>query len=403
MHIKKIIYLLTLSFKLPFIYGLISPNKLLKGNVSFINSSKTYIFPGKHKPTHNNVTLSGIQPTGEIHIGNYIGCISPCLKYQKLHSDLNVMIADNHAISGLKSNDNLKKYIRSTIALSIASGINPEKTRIFVQSQFPQILELNWLLGSVVRTGKFYKIAQFRNRQIKVSKENLATFLYPLLMSSDIFALNASSIIAGPDQRIHLTLARYVARKLNRYLDTNYFIVPQMVKGFTYKVKSLSNGRKKMSKSSELKYDTINMLDTDDDIYRKIKNAKTQSSEDVMTPETSNLLHLYSFFSNKPYPELVKNTDLSKLFDLKMNLADSIIDFLKPIKMFVLDISFKFRKYYEIIGDDKLFDQILSKSNEYLSPKLNRRIKVSPISTTFSRKLKVFSTSKLLMYYLIII
>eukprot|EP00375_Theileria_parva_P001737 XP_764412.1 tryptophanyl-tRNA synthetase [Theileria parva strain Muguga] len=300
MHIKKIIYLFTLFSKLPFIYGLILPNKPLKGDVSFINSTNNSIFPSKHKHTHNNVTLSGIQPTGEIHIGNYIGCLSPCLNYQRTHNDLNVMIADNHAISGLKSNDNLKKYTRSTIALSIASGINPEKTRIFIQSQFPQILELNWILGSVVRTGKFHKIVQFRNRGINVSNENLATFLYPLLMASDIFAMNATHIIAGPDQKIHLTLARYIARKLNRHIDSNYFTVPQMVKGFTYKVKSLSNGTKKMSKSSESKFDTINMLDTDDDIYRKIKNAKTQTSE-------GNIMKLLTMisFSSRYSPSLM--------------------------------------------------------------------------------------------------
>ncbi|BAM41770.1 tryptophanyl-tRNA synthetase [Theileria orientalis strain Shintoku] len=339
MLFTKLIYLCTIFFKFQFSSSVSISYKQHKSRISFINTPNRSFLFNRHLKTHNNVTLSGIQPSGELHIGNYIGCIQPCLTYQSNNNDLHMMIADNHALSGYNFGDNLRENTRKTIALTLACGIDPNKTTIFAQSHFPQILEMNWILGSFIKTSKFYKLAQFRNRGVDSADMSIAKFLYPLLMASDILALNARLVIAGPDQKINLSLARYSARKLNRIIGSDTFIVPEPVYSHTYRVKSLSDGRKKMSKTGSSNMDVINLLDSEDMIYRKIRSAKTQSSDDDASPELNNLLALYSIFSGRPYDDVVDHCDMSNFLKLKTDLASHIIDFLSPIKRYLHSIT----------------------------------------------------------------
>ncbi|UKK02935.2 tryptophanyl-tRNA synthetase [Theileria orientalis] len=275
------------------------------------------------------------------------------------------MIADNHALSGYNFGDNLRENTRKTIALTLACGIDHNKTTIFTQSDFPQILEMNWILGSFIKASKFYKLAQFRNRGVDSDDMSIGNFLYPLLMASDILALNASRVIAGPDQKINLSLARYSARKLNRIIGSDFFTLPEPVYSHTYRVKSLSDGRKKMSKSGSSKMDVINLLDSDDTIYHKIRSAKTQSSDDDASPELNNLLALYSIFSGRPYDDVFSQCDMSNFLKLKTDLATLMIEFLVPIK----------KKFQDIYNDDQLISSILEQSRQKLNYALDNRIR----------------------------
>lgn len=313
----------------------------------------------KHSLSSNsrdNPTLSGIQPSGDLHIGNYVGCLDPCVKYQDSNDDLLIMTADLHAFSGHKKFS--ESHVRHVVALLIASGIDTSKSTILLQSHFPEILELQWILSSLISPERLCKLSQFDNRSMDVKNKNIATMLYPLLMASDILLFKANCIIAGPDQIIHVNLTRKIAKMLNNAVGSNLFPSPELLSFTAFGIKSLSNGNNKMSKSDGCIMNRINMLDSDDVIHRKVKAAKTETiiEKAEHSPEVMNLLNIYSFFSNKAPEQILEEEKLSQLSKMKDRITEVIIDRLKPIRT----------KYFEIVEDEDYISDILRLGRERL-------------------------------------
>ncbi|KAK2196387.1 bifunctional Aminoacyl-tRNA synthetase [Babesia duncani] len=228
--------------------------------------------------------IAGIQPTGQMHIGNYIGCIDPSLKAQETNVNFNFMIADLHATTDDIDKEKLLSNIKQTVALILACGLDPEKCNIYLQSSIPEILQLKWFLSTVVSAGRFNKISYFKKRRIDIRSKSLATMLYPLLMTADILACRATGVIAARDQRIHVTVAREIAEKLNNRIGSILFQLPSIVPNVEFKLvfffscmHSIMNlsGHGKMSKSNANDMDRVNLLDDEATIHEKIRRART--------------------------------------------------------------------------------------------------------------------------------
>ncbi|AFZ81619.1 tryptophanyl-tRNA synthetase, putative [Theileria equi strain WA] len=271
------------------------------------------------------------------------------------------MVADLHAFSGQRKF--LEPYIRHVVALSIASGIDTSKSTILLQSNFPEILELHWILSSFISPERLCKLSQFRNRTLDVKNKNISTMLYPLLMASDILLFKACHVIAGPDQIIHLNLTRKIAKVLNNAIGSDLMQLPELLSFDTFRVKSLSDGNSKMSKSDGCIMNRISMLDSDDVIHRKVKAAKTetQSENGQHSPEVTNLLNIYSFFSNKTTEQILSEHSSTQLSLMKEKMAEAVIDRLKPIR----------DKYFEIIEDKNYLHNILKLGRERLKPSVS--------------------------------
>lgn len=307
-----------------------------------------------------NGAISGIQPSGELHIGNYIGCIHPAVQYQDEKEDLTLLIADLHATTGNSSNTPLDENVKQTVLTLLACGIDPKKTNIVLQSHIPSILELNWILGTVISLGRLRKLANFGGRQISTERDSVGICLYPLLMAADVLGSGCDTVIAGPDQECHLGLIREVAKKLNRRLGTDVVKVPELQRNSVFRVLSL-DGIGKMSKSNEKENTRVNILDDDKVIAEKLRSAKTSTLKDNESPEVANLLRLYSFFSSIPLPEVMNNAENLQFSTLKDNLQQAMSSKLDKIKA----------RYKELSKDENAVNNALTEGEARAEPIFN--------------------------------
>ena len=309
--------------------------------------------------------FSGVQPTGNLHLGNYLGAIKNFVQLQNDEKNECIYcVVDLHSITVKQDPKILKQNIRETIAAFIASGLDPEKSIIFNQSAVSAHAEGAWMLGCVSRIGWLSRMTQFKEKAGK-DKENASVglYVYPVLMAADILLYDATHVPVGEDQKQHLELCRDIAQKFNHDFDSPDFLkVPEpLIQKEFARIMSLKDGSKKMSKSDPSDFSRINLSDDKDLIINKIKKAKTDSlsmpnkNDDLKKrPEVSNLIGIYSSLSNNSLEKVKSEFEGKNLSLFKNNLSDLLVDKIEPIG----------KKIRDLLKDEKYLDQILKKGAE---------------------------------------
>ena len=308
----------------------------------------------------NNIVLSGVQPSGDLHIGNYLGAIK---NFVNMQNDYNCFfcIVDLHAITVKQDPKTLKRNTLEVAATYIASGIDPKKSVIFNQSSVPGHSELAWIFNCVTRMGWLNRMTQFKDKAGK-DKENASSglFIYPNLMAADILIYKATHVPVGNDQKQHLELTRDIAQKFNRDFNCeNFFPIPQpIIDKDISRIMSLKNADQKMSKSALSDYSRISLLDESNDIIKKIKKAKTADAlmpekiEDVFKlKEVNNLLNIYSGFSGIEKQKLIKQYKGQNFSNFKSDLSDILVERIKPITTEIKKLMQDKRYLIEILKD----------------------------------------------------
>tara|TARA_B100002051_G_scaffold260438_1_gene280925 strand:+ start:25 stop:1032 length:1008 start_codon:yes stop_codon:yes gene_type:complete len=289
------------------------------------------------KPTKR--ILSGVQPSGDLHLGNYLGAIKNFVSLQKEYECF-FCVVDLHAITVWQDPKVLSHKTREVTAAFIAAGIDPKKNNIFVQSQVPQHAQLAWLFNCVARMGWLNRMTQFKDKAGKNSENvSVGLFSYPTLMAADILIYLATHVPVGDDQKQHLELTRDIAQKFNNDFQTDLFPIPEpLIFGEAKRVMSLRDGSKKMSKSDPSDYSRIMLTDTAENIKQKIKKAKTdpyplpESSSDLESrPEAQNLVSIFAALKDESVQNII-NEYVGKEFSIfKRDLADLAVSKLEPI------------------------------------------------------------------------
>mgnify|MGYP001207113009 FL=1 len=316
--------------------------------------------------------FSGVQPTGNLHLGNYLGAIKNFVSLQNDHECI-YCVVDMHAITVKQDPKTLKNNILEVAAAFVASGINPEKSVIFVQSQVSAHAELAWIFNCVARLGWLNRMTQFKEKAGK-NRENASAglYTYPVLMAADILAYHATHVPVGDDQRQHLELARDIAQKFNNDFQVEYFpITEPVIMGNATRVMSLRDGKSKMSKSDISDYSRLNLTDSADDISNKIRKAKTDPlplpdlsclvneekfNEDITMnrPEAVNLLNIYSALSNEDIKTVVSKFSEKQFSFFKNELNQLSVETLSPIT----------REMRKLLDDKSYLEEILNNGRD---------------------------------------
>lgn len=312
--------------------------------------------------------VSGVQPTGSIHLGNYLGAIKNWIALQNSYETL-FFIVDLHAITLPYDTQQLSKATRETAAIYLACGIDNSKASVFVQSHVRAHVELMWLLSSATPIGWLNKMIQFKEKSRKAGDENVGVALltYPVLMASDILLYQSDFVPVGEDQKQHLELTRELAERVNYLYGGRkwkklggrggaIFKVPEpLIPPAGARVMSLTDGLSKMSKSAPSDQSRINLLDPKDVIANKIKRCKTDSSaglefDNLERPECNNLLSIYQLISGKTKGEVAEECQNMNWGMFKPLLTDALIEHLHPIQV----------RYEEIMSDSAYLDKVLA-------------------------------------------
>lgn len=279
--------------------------------------------------------LSGIQPTGTLHIGNYLGAIKQWVELQKKNNCIFVIV-DLHSLTIPYNLKEMQKNILSAAMDYLSAGINPKKCIIFVQSHIKEHAELAWLLETITPIGELERMTQFKDKA-KQHKENInaGLFAYPVLMAADILLYKTDIVPVGEDQVQHVELARTIARKFNAKFGKIFIEPKAQLSKLGAKIMSLADPIQKMSKS--IPQGCININDSAETIKKKIKTAITDSGKEVKfdeknKPAISNLLTIYHLFSNKSIVDIEKKYQGKGYAEFKKDLAEVVIKGLKPIQ-----------------------------------------------------------------------
>ncbi len=287
--------------------------------------------------------FSGIQPTGNLHIGNYLGAIKNWINLQE-EDDCIFSIVDLHAMTVPNNLPDIKNSTLEVAAAVIAAGIDPKKSILFNQSSVPQHTELAWIFNCIARIGWLNRMTQFKEKAGK-KKDNatVGLFSYPVLMAADILLYRATHVPVGEDQKQHLELTRDIASSFNtnfyKSLNKDFFRLPEpIILGPAKRIMSLKDGKSKMSKSDISEGSRINLMDDRDIIYSKIKRAKTDQypipdtiDELDNRAEALNLINIYASFSNKSVNEILHQFSGKGFSEFKGSLSDLIINNVSPI------------------------------------------------------------------------
>ena len=286
-----------------------------------------------------NRIFSGVQPTGNLHLGNYLGAIRNWVTLQKDYECI-FCIVDLHALTLPQNPDELRKHTREVTAAYIAAGIDPEACTIFNQSTVPGHSELAWLLGTLTPLGWLNRMTQFKEKAGK-HRDNagLGLYSYPVLMAADILLYKATHVPVGEDQKQHLELSRDIAGAFNRRFETEYFPLPEpQILGAATRVMSLRDGTKKMSKSDPSDYSRLTMTDDAATIEQKVKKAKTDTlplpasaAELDGRPEAANLLGIYAALAGQSRDQVLATYGGKGFSEFKRDLAELAVAVLGPI------------------------------------------------------------------------
>ena len=319
--------------------------------------------------------FSGVQPTGNLHLGNYIGAIKNFVNLQNQEGNKCVYcVVDLHAITTKQDPKTLKNNIRETIATFLASGIDPKKSIIFNQSKVSAHSEGSWILSCVARMGWLNRMTQFKEKAGKdKEKASVGLYIYPVLMTADILLYDATHVPVGEDQKQHLELSRDIAQKFNSDFNSpNFLRVPEPLiqKNFS-RIMSLKDGTKKMSKSDPSDLSRINLTDSKDQIINKIKKAKTDNDplpEDdkllKQRPEVENLLGIYSSLSDQSLNSSIVEFSGKNFSVFKEKLADLVVEKMSPIS----------NEINKLLKDNNYIDTILKEGSEKANSIASKKI-----------------------------
>ena len=325
--------------------------------------------------------FSGVQPTGNLHLGNYLGAIKNFVQLQnEKENECVYCVVDLHAITTKQDPKILKDNIRETTAAFLASGLDYKKSIIFNQSLVPAHSEGSWILGCIARMGWLNRMTQFKEKAGK-DKENVSVglYIYPILMAADILLYDSTHVPVGEDQKQHLELSRDIAQKFNLDFKAPNFLKapePLIQKNFA-RIMSLKDGKKKMSKSDPSDLSRINLTDKKDEIVNKIKKAKTDNSalpsDDKKLserPEVKNLLEIYSSLNNQTLSDSINEFGGKNFSEFKQKLSDLVVEKISPIS----DEINKLKKDNNFI--DKILEDGAEKADKITSKKVKEMKKI---------------------------
>ena len=305
------------------------------------------------------VILSGIQSTGKLTLGNYLGALDNWVKMQEEYNCY-YMIANLHTLTVRNNPEELKNNTLKILAIYIAAGLDPNKNTIFIQSQVKEHAELGWILDCYTYMGELSRMTQFKDKSAKHADNiNAGLFTYPVLMAADILLYQADLVPVGEDQRQHLEIARDIAERFNKLYGKTFVIPDAYVRKESARIMGLQDPESKMSKSATNLNDVIFLEDEPEVILKKFKKAVTDSENKVRfdlenKPGVSNLMQIYSAITGKKMDEIENEFDGKGYGDFKMTVANAVIDKLKPLQ----------EKYKEILNNKEYLENIYTKGAE---------------------------------------
>ncbi|MDB4083539.1 tryptophan--tRNA ligase [Candidatus Pelagibacter sp.] len=324
----------------------------------------------------NKKIFSGVQPTGNLHLGNYLGAIKNFVELQnEKENECIFCVVDLHAITVKQNPKELKKNIRETVATFIACGINPAQSIIFNQSMVSAHSEAAWILSCVSRIGWLNRMTQFKEKAGKdKEKASIGLYSYPVLMAADILLYDATHVPVGNDQKQHLELCRDIAQKFNNDFDAIDFLKvpdPLIQKQFS-RIMSLKDGIKKMSKSDPSDLSRINLTDDKDQIINKIKKAKTDPlplpggiNNLAERPEAENLLGIYSSLKNQNLEKSITEFNGKNFSEFKEKLSEVLIERIEPIS----------KEIKKLLEDQKFLDSVLLEGSDKADKIASKKMK----------------------------
>ena len=312
----------------------------------------------------SKLVFSGVQPTGNLHLGNYLGAVKRFVELQDANTMCIYCLVDLHAITNWQDPKELRQNTIEVTAAFLACGLRQENSIIFNQSQVTTHTELAWIFNCVARIGWLNRMTQFKEKAGK-NRENasLGLYCYPTLMAADILAYHATHVPVGEDQKQHLELTRDIATKFNNdFNNPDFFPIPEpIIEGTATRIMSLRDGTKKMSKSEASDMSRINLTDDSDSIRKKIQKAKTDpfelpnaKEELVNRPEAENLLGIYATLANQSIEKTLEQFSGSDFKKLKDALSDILISEIEPIN----------KEIKKLLDEEAYIIQILRKGSE---------------------------------------
>ncbi len=319
--------------------------------------------------------FSGVQPTGNLHLGNYLGAIKNFVELDRDNNECIFCVVDLHAITTKQDPIKLKENIRETLATFIASGIDAKKNIIFNQSKVSAHSEAAWILSCVAKTGWLSRMTQFKDKAGKdKEKASLGLYSYPVLMAADILLYDSTHVPVGEDQKQHLELCRDIAQKFNNdFQAEDFFKIPEpLIKKDFSRIMSLKDGTKKMSKSESSDSSRINLTDGSEEIVNKIKKAKTDSLplpasiiELEKRPEARNLISIYSSLSDLSLENSINEFSGKNFSELKDKLSQVLIDKIIPIS----------KEIKKLLSEKTFLDNLLLEGSEKADRIASQKIK----------------------------
>lgn len=305
------------------------------------------------------IILSGIQATGKLTLGNYLGAIDNWVKMQEEY-ECYYMIANLHSLTVRNDPETLKNNTLKILAVYVAAGLDPDKNTIFIQSQVKEHAELGWILDCYTYMGELSRMTQFKDKAAKHADNiNAGLFTYPALMAADILLYQADLVPVGEDQMQHLEITRDIAERFNKLYGKTFVIPEGYVRKSSARIMGLQDPKQKMSKSATNLNDVIFLEDEPEVIMKKFKKAVTDSENIVRfdpenKPGVSNLMQIYSAITSKTMDEIEKEFEGSGYGNFKIKVAETVIEKLEPIQ----------KKYKELLDNPKYLEEIYTKGAE---------------------------------------
>ena len=298
--------------------------------------------------------FSGIQPSGDPHIGNYIGAIRNWVADQEEYDNI-FCVVDQHAITASYDPEELRRNVRQLVAVYLASGLDPSRCSLFVQSHVPEHTELAWLLMCVTPMGWLSRMTQFKEKsEGKQEQVSAGLFTYPVLMAADILLYQADGVPVGEDQKQHVELARDTAQRFNHLFGETFTVPQPIIRPVGARVMGLDDPTRKMAKSESGQYHSIGLLDEPDRIRKKLARAVTDSHKEIVfdprRPGVFNLLTIYRSLSGQSQEEIEAHFEGKGYGDLKRELADVVIATLEPMQA----------RFRELNEDPAYIDELLA-------------------------------------------
>jgi tryptophanyl-tRNA synthetase len=313
--------------------------------------------------------FSGIQPTGNIHIGNYLGAIKQWVQQQDVYDNV-FCIVDLHAITVQQDPVYLKSKTRETTALQLAAGIDPKRSILFIQSHVSAHSELAWILNCVIPMGWMQRMTQFKEKSKNKEQVSVGLFDYPSLMAADILLYNTEVVPVGEDQKQHVELARDTAQLFNSIYGETFVLPEPVIPSVGARIMGLDDPMKKMSKSETAPNHAIGLLDSPEVIKAKLSRATTDSQRDIVfdenRPGVYNLLVIYEAFTGQNKKEIEAHFAGKGYAALKKELGEAVVEGLRPLQT----------RYKELTADPAYIDSLLKKGADKARPIAEKTLKL---------------------------